>query len=114
MNIALDYDGTFTSDPLLWLMFIHNVLARKHSIYVVTMRYPSECDGTLGSIAQVLRDESVPIICTSRMAKRPYCLNLGIEIHVWIDDTPLAVDSDATTIWGIKSPEGAIVDPRYD
>lgn len=113
MNIALDYDGTFTSDPALWLMFVLNCIERKHSVYIVTMRYPSECDGSKGSIDERLRSLSVPIVCTARQAKKDFCHKLGINIHIWIDDHPEAVHLDAMQIWKDSATEGNVVVPDY-
>jgi hypothetical protein len=113
MNIGLDYDGTFTSDPTMWVRFITDATLRGHSVWIVTMRYPSECDGTKGTIDQRLREMRVPIVCTSRAAKGPHCKKLGIDIHVWVDDNPQAVHQDAMSIWSDSSPEGHIIAPRY-
>lgn len=114
MNIALDYDGTFTNDPSMWLRFVADAQRQGHSVYVVTMRYPSECDGTRGAILDPrLKSLSVPVVCTSRMAKRPVCEALGIRIHIWIDDNPEAVHWDASMIWETPSPEGNVIDPVH-
>lgn len=40
------------------------------------------------------------------MAKKPFLLELGIVIHVWIDDNPRAVEESALQIWGRVHPEG--------
>ena len=114
MNIALDYDGTFTNDPALWLAFIANCMARGHSIYLVTMRFPSECDGSKENIDNRLRELCVPVVATSRTAKKPFCEKLGINIHIWIDDHPEAVHADASTIWKNDAPEGSVVVPVYE
>jgi hypothetical protein len=114
MNIALDYDGTFTAAPEQWLEFIKMMQRAGHGVCIVTMRYPSECDGTKGSVDSRLKELFVPFICTSRTAKQPFCESLGIMIHIWIDDHPEAVHNDATTIWNQPSPEGSVIIPVHD
>lgn len=109
MNIALDYDGTFTADPLLWLRFIIDAQAYGHAVHVVTMRYPSEVSTMDPRIAQL----GVAIHCTSRKAKKPACDALALDIHVWIDDNPRAVQEDATQIWETQAPEGSPVVPDH-
>lgn len=42
MLIALDYDGTFTEDPTLWVSFIAMAQAHGHDVIGVTMRYEFE------------------------------------------------------------------------
>lgn len=74
MKIALDYDGTFTVDPVFWLAFIHAAQRRNHTVKIVTMRYPFE------------PIDPVPceVIYTGRKAKRAF----WPEAHIWIDDMP--------------------------
>lgn len=107
MNIALDYDGTFTRDPELWLAFIGAAQGRGHCVWLVTMRYPSECDGSRGGpLHPGLASRHVPVVCTSRRAKQPFCERLGIKVDVWVDDSPAAVVVDASVLWGEDWPEG--------
>lgn len=80
MNIALDYDGTYTADPALWDSFIAAARARMHQVHLVTMR--SSCEPVrLG--AEVDR-----IHYTDRKAKRPFMQERGIAVQIWIDDMP--------------------------
>lgn len=111
MNIALDYDGTYTSDPELWLRFVDDALARGHAVRVVTMRYPSEG----GDMDKRLEARGVPAIFTSRKAKLKHCLEVcDWEPNVWIDDHPEAVHLDAMEIWNASAPEGSPVVPSYE
>ena len=128
MNFALDYDGTYTSDPALWLSWATQAIKHGHGVYLVTMRYPNELFGGPDAVHLGLVDLLVMkqpkvnprmlgqqvIIPTSRKAKGPVVKALGVEIHVWIDDNPNAVHLDAVQIWGQSSPEGQVVDPHYD
>lgn len=84
MNIALDYDGTYTNDPELWDKLIEQARARGHKVYCVTMRYPTESNEVYASLAGKVDD----IILTCRMAKLNYLAVKGITIDVWIDDRP--------------------------
>lgn len=106
MHIGLDYDGTYTEDPATWLQVVKTMLAAGHMVTVVTMRYPSECEGL---IDPDLLGLGVRVVPTSRMAKAPFMDQLGIKIHIWIDDHPEAVHKSAAEIWGVASPEGSIV-----
>lgn len=106
MIIALDYDGTVTADPVLWSAFVRLAHAQGHRVYVVTMRYTSEQQPVLDWLYSG-RCSDVPIVCTGRKAKRPFCVNVvGVEVDVWIDDNPRAVHEDADRIWGGHLPEG--------
>lgn len=109
-SISLDYDGTYTADPELYLEFTKEAILRGHKIYVVTMRYPSE----LASIDPKLVEVATMVIPTSRQAKRPFVKSLGIEINIWVDDNPRAVEEDASQIWPLQFPEGQIHTPEYN
>ncbi len=102
MIIALDYDGTYTEDPGMWMVFITSAESRGHRVVVVTMRYKSEgIDKTLESY---IGEENV--FYSSRTAKKQYMKNIGIQPNVWIDDHPQSVFLDAEQIWGVSLPEG--------
>jgi hypothetical protein len=80
MNIALDYDETYTLDPQLWQNFIHFAVGRQHKVYIVTFRHSDnliteniECSG---------------IYYTDHKQKSEYMKHKNIHIDVWIDDTP--------------------------
>lgn len=84
-TIALDYDGTYTADPELWLEFIKKAHERGHKIVCVTMRHPQE-------IHEALFDprlkELVTVFPTGREAKKKHMRMKGVQIDIWIDDNP--------------------------
>jgi hypothetical protein len=85
--IALDYDGTYTADPVLWDAFIEAARRRGHEVHVVTMRSASE-PVRLG--AHVDR-----VHYTDRKAKRAFMDARGLSVQVWIDDMPDFIVGDA-------------------
>ena len=91
MVISIDYDSTYTCDPVGWDQFVVMMRARGHTIYVVTMRYESEAQPVRDALTSKVDD----IICTGRKAKRPFMYSLGIHVSVWIDDEPGWILTDA-------------------
>lgn len=91
MNIGLDFDKTYTLDPELWNAFIVAARARGHQVICVTMRYHQEGD----DVRMMLGDLVDDIIFTKRKAKSPYVDNRGLQIDVWIDDSPHWILLDA-------------------
>lgn len=89
MLIALDYDGTFTEDPALWLGFIQSARTAGHTVICVTLRTPSEARDMDKRLV-----EAVEVVCTSRSAKVPHMEALGRSPDVWIDDEPQWLLSD--------------------
>ncbi|CAB4160533.1 hypothetical protein UFOVP773_1 [uncultured Caudovirales phage] len=80
MIIALDYDKTYTADPVLWADFIIAAKARKHDVKIVTLRTPNEA----------IQIDGVEVIYTSRQAKMKH-----IAADIWIDDNPAWVYQDS-------------------
>lgn len=80
---GLDYDRTYTADPILWDEFVASAQRRGHRVLCVTMRRPDE------AITM-----PCPVVYTSRRAKVPFVEGEGITVDVWIDDSPHWLLSD--------------------
>lgn len=93
MNISLDYDDTYTRDPVLFNTVIRLMSSRGHKVYCVTMRTPEEGAEVHANLSGLVHG----IIFTSRKAKKEFCFNMGININVWIDDSPFFVLQDAAS-----------------
>ena len=90
MKIALDYDDTYTKDPLLWNWFAKEALDRGHQVYCVSARSERDMDSPKLTIGRVIGPENC--FGTNLKPKREYMKsNHGIKIDVWIDDTPDAI-----------------------
>lgn len=96
MNIALDFDGTYTRDALAWNGFIGLMRGFGHKVYVVTMRYGPEYPlNEAHEVIRMLGQKVDAIYFTGRKAKRSFMAKCCIDIHVWIDDQPEFVVIDA-------------------
>lgn len=83
MKISLDFDDTYTRDPLLWDRFIRDALKSGHDIRIVTFRKKSMTDPALGQLSTL-----IPVIYTGFEQKRQFCNKLDFIVDVWIDDSP--------------------------
>lgn len=90
-RIALDYDGTYTADPELWQEFVRYARSRGHEVYVVTMRYPHECE----DVERQLSGKVSGIIYTGRKGKLRHTSFMDKPIDIWIDDMPHFILEDA-------------------
>lgn len=110
--IALDFDGTISTDVEHWKKFVKAARKRGHKVYIVTMRYPSELHERRSNGMTIHEEWSMlvdGILPTSRMAKRKYCTRLKIVPDIWIDDRPMAIYQDANVVFGDSSPTGLCV-----
>lgn len=89
MIFSLDYDGTYTADPELWLNFVKQAQERGHTIVCITMRYPYE------NVMDPRLTELVNVVYTSRKAKKQEAKMQGVVPNIWIDDNPDWLYEDA-------------------
>lgn len=92
LNIALDYDNTYTADPYLWEGFITMALNAGHNIFIVTYRddrYDKNDE------LQFLEEDDVPVYYTRGAAKKWWMDQFAPDEHakvdIWIDDRPEAI-----------------------
>lgn len=88
--IAIDWDGTFTEDPDLWRMFIREV-SRKNKMrcFFVTARNFSE------EVQKEADELGIEAIYTDGKPKMKFCEEASADIHIWIDDMPELLFSEA-------------------
>ena len=89
MIIALDYDGTYSRDPMLWDRFIRDCKASGHLIILATMRYENGIEDV--ELKRIFEPMEVRLIFTGRKAKESFLADLGIFPKIWIDDNPSTV-----------------------
>lgn len=91
LTIALDYDMTFTADPVLWSEFARNARKAGHKVLIVTARLNTP-ENTDDINAQLDHYQcQMPIIMTSLASKINYCEAAGIHVDIWIDDDPVSL-----------------------
>ena len=83
MNLAIDYDDTWTKDPKAWNQVAWTLRTFSHTCYLVTRRNGWSDDMERGNLPSWM-----PQIYTSGEPKDAYCKKIGIRIDVWIDDMP--------------------------
>jgi len=88
MNIAFDYDDTITSDPRTFENAMEMFDRAGWYVYVVSGRLH-----VAGRALAYLKD--LPFIrgvyTTDYINKREFMEDKGIEIDVWVDDTPESI-----------------------
>ena len=84
LTFAVDYDGTFSRDPIAFKKIIRGLLADGHEVRIVTGRtreHPIE-DRHLDRLV------GVPIHYAGPVYKRAYMNAIGVRVDIWIDDDP--------------------------
>lgn len=87
--VAVDYDETISDNPGTWLQVMRLLELGGYVVYVVTWRFEYECEEL-----QFLVDKGYKIFYTGRKAKKLHMLSYDIDVAIWIDDNPFAVEND--------------------
>lgn len=88
--IGIDFDDTFTADPELWLEFIRLAKERGHQVFCVTARGDAHHEEVRNAMPA-----HVEIILTNGKKKQAVSLEHGVDIDIWIDDSPwMIADAD--------------------
>ncbi|BDR25888.1 hypothetical protein RVBP17_0690 [Pseudomonas phage sp. 30-3] len=86
-TIGVDYDDTISQDDNGWLSVLLALEHIGYRVVIVTYRNPTCYPEDL----QFLIDKGYKVYFTSQHAKRTYMENLGIDIDIWIDDSPESI-----------------------
>lgn len=95
VTIALDFDKTFTVDPLLWLTFVRGAQLRGHTVVMVTGRSdrvmhsdPTRHWGNEVRAALAEVGLSIPVVFAGELPKRVAARMANYMVDIWIDDDP--------------------------
>lgn len=93
MKIAIDFDDTYTKDPVMWNEIIHMMISRDHEVWCISARPEIHMDRVRETIGSIIgRDRCIG---TNLKGKRKYVWEMhGLRPDVWIDDTPEAIGGD--------------------
>lgn len=105
MNLALDYDDTYTRDPIFWDAMIGLAQQRGHKVYCITARSPKDSDEVYRDLGKLIGNDAC--LFTNMAAKKTFAFKQGVCIDVWIDDSPYFVnngvevktDNDFISLW---------------
>ena len=112
MNICIDYDQTFTTNPGMWTQIIQAMQAQGAAVWCVTARDEasmSEVRTQLGPFIGATR-----CIATSGAPKRSHLRDHhNFEIDIWIDDMPETIGEPYTQMTsGLILPFSSAADRR--
>lgn len=90
-TFGLDYDGTFTADPVLWSQFVSIARAAGHRFFMVTARRDTEENNAQIDADLDHYECQMRVIFTGLASKIYTCEQRGIKIDIWIDDDPTSL-----------------------
>lgn len=94
LKIALDYDDTFSADPITWFAVIRVLNYAGHDVRIVTVR-ARHLDLT-SSIAEIEK-KGIKVIWTWGVAKAFFCEHHADWVpDIWLDDKPKSILENST------------------
>lgn len=95
MRIAIDFDETYTKDPILWNEFMGYATFRGHEVCICTTRNLKH-DNTY--TLQHLHKLGYPVYFVDGMPKKE-CMKetWGLDVDIWIDDKPDSIINGSMT-----------------
>lgn len=91
MLIIIDYDETYTADPVLWDAFISCAKVRMHDIVCCTMRLD---DGYNSDVESDMGQHNIPIVYSAAHKDKWEAVQKAgyiPENAVWLDDRPMYI-----------------------
>lgn len=78
MRVAIDFDGTYSSNPAMWQSIVDILKANQVDVVCITARFPNV----------PLPPMPVPVYYTCGQMKWEFAQEKGIPVDIWIDDIP--------------------------
>jgi len=91
LTFGMDFDDTFTADPVLMSEFVLNAQKRGHKVLCVTSR--RDCEESREEMEAVFSHFGVmiPIIFCNMGSKLWTMEQRGTTVDIWVDDAPHAI-----------------------
>ena len=81
MKVAMDYDNTFTANPVAWTKVIEVLRAHGTELFCITSRFPNV----------PINDMPMPVYYTCGQQKWEFAQERGLAVDIWIDDIPSCI-----------------------
>lgn len=91
LNIALDYDDTYTANKGLWFNFVMLCKSQKCDVRFVTARFETTDKYSNEDIYLDASGLKIPIIFCNGVQKAQRCADVGFDVDIWIDDFPVLI-----------------------
>jgi len=98
-TFAIDYDGTWSADPVAFRGFASELRARGHRVLLITARVSGH-----GEVNRECLDHVDRVLFSGAEYKREYAARFGETVDIWIDDNPGMIGPDISIDGGIAGP----------
>ena len=94
--VSLDYDGTFSDNPVLWSDVVRVLALAGAKVVCISNRIDTEENRML--LRSHLPDAVETVICCGALPKANAAFDNSISVDVWIDDNPARIKNVAERV----------------
>jgi HK97 family phage portal protein len=94
MTISVDFDRTFAADPQLWGEFARKAVADGNRVVMISRRPEADREEVISSLGDYAEAFSDVLLVGSDTLKDDAAQAAGIDVDVWVDDSPQFIRSE--------------------
>lgn len=95
LNIAVDFDGTFTANTSMFCQLVGMMKKYGADVRIVTFRFENANNADIEKWSEAL---NIPAIYTDGKQKDAVCAALGFKVDIWIDDSPVFIPAKSDLV----------------
>jgi hypothetical protein len=95
MTISVDFDRTFSADPRLWGEFARKAVADGNRVVMISRRPEADREVVVSSLGDYAEAFSDVLLVGSDTLKDDAAQAAGIDVDVWVDDSPQFIRSES-------------------
>lgn len=91
MTVSIDFDRTFAADPALWGEFARKAVADGNTVVMISRRPEEDRATVMETLGDYASAFSQVLLVGSETMKGAAAQAAGIEVDVWVDDSPQTI-----------------------
>jgi HK97 family phage portal protein len=95
LTISIDFDRTFAADPALWGEFARKAVADGNRVVMISRRPEADREEVISSLGDYAEAFSDVLLVGSDTLKDDAAQAAGIDVDVWVDDSPQFIRSES-------------------
>ena len=93
LTISIDFDRTFAADPALWGEFARKSVADGNTVVMISRRPEEDRETVMGTLGEYADAFSQVLLVGGDTLKADAAEAAGIDVDVWVDDSPQTIRS---------------------
>ena len=108
MTVSVDFDRTFSADPQMWGEFAKKAVADGNTVVMISRRPESDREEVIASLGDYAESFSRVLLVGGDTLKADAADAAGINVDVWVDDSPQTITDKPVKRSRRKKPDGEV------